>query len=229
MKKSTSLNKKDQSKLRTLSKIIVLFASLGKICLYLGIIFFLFFMSIIPTVINHTKITKNSITFIYKEDSFKLIEEDSKLVIYVNGEKKETSNSNINFNEFTKELNKYSSRQLICYSEILLFIYVAYLYLMVLVLKHLKKLFKNIANGNTPFTLDNVNHMSKMGIYMISALLLPLLAKLIFKIFTDINIKTNFGIINLVQILFVFAMSFVFRYGYNIQQDSKSNIYDDNE
>ena len=85
------------------------------------------------------------------------------------------------------------------------------MYLIILVLKHLGTLFKNINKGQTPFTLDNVQHMQKMGLYMIAAIILPPLASLIFYICTDYDLNMSLNLVDVVEILFVYAMSFVFR------------------
>lgn len=133
------------------------------------------------------------------------------------------------FNNLKKVLDKHSNKTLIGYFEAIALIIILYMYLISLVLKHLERLFKNINKGQTPFTLDNVKHMEKMGLFMIAAIVLPSLTSLIFYIVTDYNFNISLNFVDIVEILFVFAMSFVFRYGYILQEDSKKTIYDDED
>ena len=229
----TKLNKKEQSKLKGLSKIIYIFATLGKICVYVAIPFIVIAMLVIPTVINHTNVTKdNNIEFKYQEESiYKKDIGNSKLEIIRNGEVVDKGDSADYkfFTKYKKTLDKYSKRQLIGYIEAGFILLITYLYLIGLVLKHLAKLLKNINEGATPFTLDNVDHMSKMGRYMIAVIILPILASLLYYIVADIDLNFNFGFIDIIEVLFVLAMTIVFKYGYNIQEEVKSSIYSDKD
>lgn len=224
------LDKKEQSKLKGLSKVIAILASIGKFFLYLGIVSIAVCMLIIPNFMKNLKTYDNTIELTYSKETIKMVKESSTLVkVYVNDKEQSKFTETKGFDELKKMLNKHSNKTLIGYSEALLLIVILYMYLITLVLKHLGTLFKNINKGQTPFTLDNVQHMQKMGLYMIAAIILPPLASLIFYICTDYDLNMSLNLVDVVEILFVYAMSFVFRYGYNLQEGSKKTIYDDEE
>ncbi len=100
------------------------------------------------------------------------------------------------------------------------------LILLGITLGHLEKLFKNINEGDTPFTLENVNHIKKISYFMIAVTIAfsisTALGALIFNESASINI--GFNVIN---ILFLYSIAIIFEYGYKIQLDSKGKIYDD--
>lgn len=102
------------------------------------------------------------------------------------------------------------------------------LVLLGITLSHLEKLFKNVNEGETPFTLDNVFHIKRMSFYMIAVTIVSgitaAVTGLIFKM--DVNINIGYSVI---YILFMFSIAYIFEYGYHIQQDSQSKIYDGEE
>ena len=131
------------------------------------------------------------------------------------------------FKKFRSILNDYSKKELVGYTEAGLILLISYLYLIILVLKHLAKLFKNINEESTPFTLENVDHMAKMGRYMIAVILLPIIASILYSVFADIDINIDFGIVSVMEILFVLAMSIIFKYGYSIENSNKNKSKDE--
>ena len=224
------LLKEEQSKLKGLSKVISFLANLGRICIFIGIGAIILCMLIMPTIIKHVKTYDNTIELKYSEETLKIVREsDEQVRVYINDKKEDKITDVEGFDKLYKVLDKHSNKTIIGYFEAIFLLIILYMYLANLVLKHLSKLFKNIKNGDTPFTLDNVDHMKKMGIYMIAAIVLPPLFSIIFNACTDLEFNLSFDLIDIVQILFVFAMAFVFRYGYNLQEDSKKTIYDDED
>ena len=97
-------------------------------------------------------------------------------------------------------------------------------------LKHLEKLFKNINEGDTPFTLENVTHIKKMVYYMITIIILSSAGEGIFEILNTNNIDIQIEMFDVMEVLFLYSMSLIFEYGYEIQLDSKGKMYgDENE
>ena len=104
------------------------------------------------------------------------------------------------------------------------------LVLYMLIFNSLDKLFINIHNGETPFTMENVNYIKKMAIFMIIATILPNISGVIGEMIIGENLGLGFEMLDLIYILFLFSMSYIFEYGYQIQLDSKGKMYgDENE
>ena len=100
------------------------------------------------------------------------------------------------------------------------------LFILSRVFLHLNKLFSNIYNLETPFTFENVGHIKKMAWLMIFTLVFS-------KFFTAsflciLTNDFNFGIemMDVVEILFLFSMAYIFEYGRLIQLDSNKKMYD---
>ena len=100
------------------------------------------------------------------------------------------------------------------------------IYLMSMLLKYLDKLFTNIYNGDTPFTLDNVSYIKKMSYIMMASIVLPMFAQIFYNIATMQNVELEIELFNILEIVFLYAMSLIFEYGYRIQKDSKGIMYD---
>ena len=80
-------------------------------------------------------------------------------------------------------------------------------------------------NGDTPFTLENVNHIKKMAVLLIINILLPMVSELIFRIVLQMPGEVGFESTSIMEILFLFSMKYIFEYGYEIQKDSNGKIY----
>ena len=99
-------------------------------------------------------------------------------------------------------------------------------------LNRLEKLFVNINNGDTPFTLENVKYIKEMANLMIFFFFFFNCGGLIFERILRTDLDVGFEIFDIVQILFLFSMAYIFQYGYELQLDSKGKIYgevDENE
>jgi len=96
-------------------------------------------------------------------------------------------------------------------------------------LKHLELLFSNINKGDTPFTLENVNHIKKMTYLMIICIVLSMIGETILNIPMNGDFDFDINLFNIVEILFLYSMSLIFEYGYEIQLDSKGRMYGDED
>ena len=99
--------------------------------------------------------------------------------------------------------------------------------LIYLILKHLEKLFINIHNGETPFSLENADHIKKIAILMIANIILPSISAVLVELISGITVNNEFDLINVIYILFLFSMAYIFEYGYEIQLDSNGKMYDE--
>ena len=82
----------------------------------------------------------------------------------------------------------------------------------------------NIVTSDT-FTLDNVNHIKKMSYIMIASIIIATIASSFMSAAFARDIMVNINMYNIVEIIFLFALSYIFEYGYEIQLDSKGKIY----
>lgn len=217
-------NKDEQKKVKILSKILSIVGKIGNIVTKVGIGFVTFTMIIIPILISNIDIKEdkiiasgNIITITEVEEGIKLTSTENEHIVIGNIKNKD-------IDKIKKAYNKYDKKILIALLEISFAALIVFLVFVGKVLKHLKKLFTNINEGETPFTLENVKHIKDMSYSMIAAILTSTIGTILLSIATateDIEIN----LFNIVEIIFLFSMSYIFEYGYHIQKDSNGKMY----
>ena len=225
MEKIAKLKKDEQKKMKGLSKTISIIARISKIVIIVGLIFIVFTMSITPVVVKNIEVSNNELR--YKNESVSIIEKnDKKIVKYNNIGVGEVDNTTVE--KVINVFNTNTKLQIITFTEAALITLIATLVLYILILNHLEKLFININKEESPFTLDNVEHIRKMAYLMIAAIVLPYVTGAIFGIINNINLDMDFELFDVVEILFLLGMSYIFKYGHAIQLDSNGKMYGDN-
>ena len=97
-------------------------------------------------------------------------------------------------------------------------------------LSRLEKLFININEWDTPFTLENVRYIKQMAFLMIASIIFPNISGIFFELILKLDLGIGLELFDVIQILFLFGMSYIFEYGYELQQDTKAKMYGtDNE
>lgn len=216
--------KEKQKQMKGLSKGIYILGRIGKIASIIGIVGIAITMMIIPIVIGNIKVENN--TFEIFGEKIKYKDEDNNIVLtYDNGEKIESSVETTEIKEMIEKLEETSSTKIIAFSEIALIFVIITLILLYLSMECLEKLFVNIHNGNTPFTIENVNYIKKLAIFMIAMVIVPNISGIIAEIIFKQDLGISFETFDLVYILFLFSMALIFEYGYEIQLDSKGKMY----
>ena len=218
------LNKQEQKKVKILSKILSIFGKIGNIVTKVGIGIVTFIMIITPILISNIDIKEdklissgNIITITEIENGIKLTSTENEHIVIGNI-------NNKNIDKIKKAYNKYDKKILITLLETSFASLIVFLIFIGNVFKHLENLFKNINEGDTPFTLENVNHIKKMSYYMIAAIITSTIGTGLFSISMateDIDIN----LFNIIEIIFLYAMSYIFEYGYHIQKDSNGKMY----
>ena len=216
--------KAKQQKVKTLTKILSLIGKIGGIVTKVGIGFIAFAMIIIPIFVSNIDIKEdkiiasgNIITITELNDGIRISSRDNEHIII-------GDINNKDIEKVKKAYNKYDKKILVVLLEASLGTLIVFLVFVTKVLKHLEKLLKNINEGDTPFTLENVNHIKKMSYNMIAAIITSGLGTILLSI-TMASEEIEVSLFNIVEIIFLFAMSYIFEYGYEIQKDSKGKMY----
>lgn len=217
--------KEKQKQMKGLSKGIYILGRIGKIASIIGIVSIAIAMIIIPMVINNIKVENNTVEIFGQEFQYKENNNEILLIYNDNEEKIESSIKITGMNEIIQKLEKTSSLTIIAFSEIALIFVIITLVLLYLSMKYLEKLFINIHNGNTPFTMENVKYIKKLAIFMIAMVIVPNISGVIAEIIFKQDLGISFEMFDLVYILFLFSMALIFEYGYEIQLDSKGKMY----
>ena len=222
--------KEKQKKVKTLSNIIAVISKIGRICCSVAIPIIIVVAVMLPFVIKNVDIKDNKI--IANNEIVEIEDTDDKLILKHNNVviASESDAQSILTIKNVLEKNMNNKALLICYCECAIGILIMSLVLMIFMFKKVEKLFDNINNGDTPFTLENVEHIKKIAYIMISLIILPNLTGSIFEIILKQDLNISFELFNVIEILIIFVISYIFEYGYEIQLDSKGKMYgEDNE
>ena len=93
------------------------------------------------------------------------------------------------------------------------------------VLHYLYKLYKNIFEEDTPFTIDNERVIKKIAILLLIQLAMTKITALIYSIIAKVDLVIEFNIRDIILLLVAISIVYMFKYGRMIQADSKAKIY----
>ena len=215
-------NEKKQKEMKTLSSVIGLIGKIGSIVLKVAIPFIILSMLIVPYVVSNLEVKNNEITF--KSESIKIVDENK---IEINNIIVGELDSDFEELEIIKIFKNNSNLKIIGYFETSMIFLLINIVIMIIILNYVEKLFNNIKNDKTPFTLENVKFIKRISYLMIALILITPISEILLNVITGyINDGDSpFELIGILEILIIFSMSYIFEYGYEIQKDSKGKMY----
>lgn len=224
---TVKFKKEKQQKMKGLSKAIYIIARICRILVSLAIPVVIVCMIFIPYLVNIVQLsdekissTDNKITIIDEEEGLRLKYKNLLIADEYNQE---------SIAKIKEVLANNSKAEITAYLETASLTEIIFFILFCIILKHLDELFVNINNGDTPFTLENVKHIKRMAYLLIAAIILPTAGGFLFEAILNTDLDAGFDLYNIIEILFLFSMAYVFEYGYEIQLDSKGKIYGDSD
>ena len=218
--------KEKQIKMKRLSKTIYIISHICRILCAIGFIAVIATMIIMPFAGSKLSINDRVINF-YGHQYLYEINEKNKLTIY--DENKEIT-INIDSDTHMKEYIKNTTvTEMIINGEIIFVCLAITVWFIIKSLQCLEKLFMNIYQGDTPFTLENVQFIKKIAMYIALVIVFPFVSGLLFQLMSRIDMNIEFEFMDIVMVLIVFSMAYIFEYGYEIQLDSKGKMYGDED
>lgn len=224
--------KEKQNQVKGLSKAIYIIAKICKGFVMVGGCFLIATMIAFPFLINKIDVKDNQIEAFGYKATYEEVDEGILFKPIGNDENvKEFTLTNDDEIMGTKHVleafENNSDIKIIGYVETAFVFLLGSVVLMYLILKNLEQLFVNIHNGETPFNLENADHIKKMAILMIAYIILPSISAVLVELISGIQVHNTFDLMNVIYILFLFSMAYIFEYGYEIQLDSKGKMYDE--
>ena len=214
--------KEKQKKMKTLTKILSLIGKIAGIVVKVAIPFVIIAMIIMPIFFSSIDVKDNKLVSTMKD--IQIVEHNNKINITYKGH---TTLADIENKEIEdiKTVISDNKTQAIVKLELGFTALVAFLVILSMLLKHLEKLFENINKGDTPFTLENINHIKKMSYFMIACIIISGIGSGILE--SAVRSEFSFGLemFDIVEILFLYVLSYIFEYGYEIQKDSNGKMY----
>ena len=222
--KVVKFNEKKQTQVKSLSNVISMIGKIGAIVLRVAIPFVIVAMILVPYLVNNAEVKNEKVVF--KTENIKRYEDKIEvykfLVITLDGDLTEE--------KVVSVLNTHTKIEIITYLEAGMVFVIINLIIMIIMLEYVEKLFENIKNNETPFTLDNVSYIKKISYLMIALIIINPVGEKIFGLIFGISEKASgIELISILEILIIFIMSYIFEYGYEIQKDSKGIMYGEKE
>lgn len=215
-----------QKKIKGISKAIYILARIGKIACKIAIPIMIVVMIATPFFLKNIEVENNELVWNGNNDKFSITDDGNKVTLKYNDNIiiAEDSSQNVN-TKYIEILSNNSKYLVIGYIEVGFLFLVISLFLYEMTLNRLEKLFMNINEGDTPFTLENVRYIKEMAKFMIIALILPSCGGIVFEKILSTDLGVDFELFDVIQILFLFGISYIFEYGYELQQDTKAKMY----
>ena len=228
-KVDVKLEKNDAKGLKTLSKIVSVFATIIKVLLIISIPFMIIGMIIVPVVINNTEIGDNYLKYQTPSGEVITIEgEDFSLSgKYTIRYKDEITTGEIKYDilgEVVKNIKDMDKTKVIVFAETTIVLGMATIILEIVFFTYLAKLFKNISR-KTPFTEDNCLLLKKMTQILIIDIIITILMQFIENLFVNVEISNKLGFSSIIVMMVIASLSYIFKYGYNLQKNVNSDIY----
>ena len=196
-------NKEKQRKLKIASKTISICSRVLQIVTIIASVILFIGMFFVPTIVNQTTINDKNIVIL--NESIELDE--------------------ITTNTITNMFSEHSNLEIILYAETIIICLIISVMIISFAMIYLTKLFKNISEGETPFTLDNLKNIKIIALLFVTYLVFPDISGTIFQWITKINMNIDYEITKIFYILIIVCIYYVFDYGHQIQLDSKGKIY----
>lgn len=217
--------KEKQEKMKGFSKAIYIIARIFKIISRVGIVFAVIATSILFVLLTNVKFdTVNNKVEVF-DHTYDYVLNDDELII--NNFKIAT---NFQYDEKDKIINfmNESSKQIGFISVLSIFLIVSLIFTSKL-FETIEKLFLNIHNNETPFTLENVSHIKKISLYLLIITIMYSVVGTILELISSLDIDMHFSLSSYLYIAIIYVLSYIFDYGYQIQLDSNGKMYDDVE
>ena len=220
-----------QKRIKGISKSIYILARIGKIFTTIPIPIIIFLLIVTPIFIGNIELKNNMIVFkgTRIDDKITITEEKSNdgisLELRVNNTLIADAKDQDTILQMKNVLENNSKGKIIAFLEFGFGCLIVCIVLYRMTFSRLEKLFININQGDTPFTLENVRYIKEMAKIMIIALILPTGGGFIFESILVSDLDVGFELFDVIQILFLFGISYIFEYGYEIQLDSRGKMY----
>ena len=208
-----------QKNMKLVSKIIYIISKLGRIIVGIPTVLLLIVCTVFP-IISHT--------FSVEENKIKILNNEISYSIENNILKIDNVEYHINSSTNIKEFIQNHDNAFFVFSIEYLLICIALLSaLTTIVLHYLYKFYKNVYKNDTPFTIENEKFLKKIFIFALIEFVLTKLTAIIYSVIAKIDLAIEFSISDIIFILILFSILYMFKYGRMIQSDSKAKIYGD--
>ena len=218
---------KEQKQMKVMSKIIYVSARIGKVVSIIAVVgailMLLFSVIVMPNVSFDTQ---NNIVTAFGESRYYVLTENELSLTSGSNIATFTADESIGVEQFTNKGHAYQVGFMVLLSLSLGVFGVC----LNRTMHYLDKLFFNIHNEDTPFSMDNVKSIRMIAVFLAGAIIVPDVLGIFAQIIFKISLGVEINVMNYLFLVVIFTIAYIFKYGHEIQLDSKGRIYgDENE
>ena len=230
--KVVKFKEEKQKKIKTLSKVVMVISKILKTFTVIGMIGIVIGMLAIGVVGPNVKVKNNQIIAFGQKINYERSDKEIKIT-GLNKENREETET-ITEKDKVRAINdtlQFAEENGVTYiviiSEIILLSSEGLLVIAYLILAHIVCLFTNIHDGDTPFTLENVEHIKKLAKLLIIGVVAKFVYATILEAAAEGVFDVHVSLTEIIYILVIYILAYIFEYGYEIQLDSKGKMYGD--
>lgn len=209
------MKNESEKKMKILSKVICIISKINLVLVSIAATGVIILMVASPFIIKNIEVNDKSVTIYEHTYKYEITESN----VTIDGKVITDKEFNI-----VDTFKNHSDFELILSSESILIFALVSLVFVYLVFRKVIALFKNIYKGNTPFTEENVKHIKNIAKYMLIAAILMGVSGVIIETLTNHSFDFNTGFIGTLSILILYAFSYIFEYGYNLQKEIDTTL-----
>ena len=217
----------EQKRMKGISKALYIFARIFKIMNIVGLVASILCIIASIIIIPNIKFDLNNETIQIFDNKYEYVLENNKLEIEFNN----NDTFSLEYNEYDMPvIEKIISSNTAYHLSFTLILFTSMGLFMIVLFKAftcLEKLFLNIHNEDTPFNLENVSYIKKIALYFVLSFIIPNLIGLLIELIFMIDLSVSIELMDILFILIILSLSYIFKYGYEIQLDSNGKIYGD--
>lgn len=221
-------NKDENKRKRLICKILYIASKLIKIFLFVCAILMLL-LTVLSPIVTTTFKNKGDNTIEIFNDEYEYHYDKEVLTLKYMEDDDEGKDIKIEVATSKERIDKFFSHETSFYvivSLLLLGYLTIVVFIAAFIFKYLTKIFNNILNEKTPFTLENVNHLRKMGYVLCFDFVFSVIVCIVLAcINTDLSLSISLSSLFLMLVLFL--LSYIFKYGIKLQEDKEEKFYDD--
>jgi len=223
--KVAKLNDEGQKRVKVISNILFMIGRISKIVLRVLVGVVAVIMIVFPILISSIDVKDGKITAANEYVEVTELKNGDTRITTSKNESVVTDIEKDDVEKIETALSIHSKATFIVLLESGFGMFLVYLLLLSMVMNYLDKLFSNINKGDTPFTIENVSYIKKMSYFMIGCIIASGFGSSLLGL--SIGEEISFNTFGIAEILFLYALSYIFEYGYHIQKDSKGVMYDE--
>lgn len=211
------LSKKEQTNYNSLCRIIYILAKVVRICLMIFIPFIILSMVFIPFIFKKVEVSANIVKF---SDNVSIIVREDGISAKIGNNVHVLNCNTLEMDQLMTFLAGNSKSTVILRFEVSFLLLATIVILAIYLLNYIELLFDSFAKEKVPFTEENTDYVFKIAVYLLAVKVACLCLSLV-GVFGKCFVK-----INIITILVMFAVYYIFKYATSMQKISTTKMCD---